>query len=79
VVRFTWDRTGSWRIEPGRGRPVAARLEKASTLFRSWTLLAWTDPAGRRYYAVLDAAVVGHREYATLRSRLRLEPPECPP
>lgn len=42
-------------------------------LFGPWTLLTWTDTAGRRFHAVLDATVVGRLEYATLRSRLRLE------
>jgi hypothetical protein len=73
VVGFTWSRHDTWRLKPVVGRRFAARLVSASMLFPSWTLLAWADAGGRRYYVLLDAAVAGRREYATLRSRLRLE------
>lgn len=75
VVRFKWDAAGAWQIQPALCPWVPARLERASMLFRAWTLLTWTDLAGRRHFTVLDAAETGHREYATLRSRLRLERP----
>jgi hypothetical protein len=73
VVRFTWDRMGRWHLQLAGGRRISARLADASTLCGPWTLLAWTGESGGRYHAVVDAAVVGRREYATLRSRLRLE------